>query len=390
MSCSRTVLSSGVRQLKRSPERSVCPEIGNDPNIQRVGLSCSLASVFVAGLAGDAMIFDHYLLNTYLPDADGPARALYGNWCEQAKLADELGYGCLWVTEHHFREFGGMLPNPQVLLAAFAMLTERIRLGTAVVLLPLHNPLRLAEDLAMVDNLSGGRLECGIGRGMATTDFELFGTSLELAQDQLEEGALVLRAAWMNRTFSWEGHRFSFPRPVSVMPPVLQEPHPPIWIPANREPRHFEWVGRQGFNLMTLPWAFPTYDVGRELIGHYRAGLIAGGHEVDRHEVLGMIPAFCDVDGRRAHEAAEKGWRNWRTLAAEENPGRPEPAIYGYDQLVKDHRAIFGDPAECRDHVARISEQLGLTRLALVQHFGGIPQERVLQSMRTFSDKVFR
>src|SRR5579859_643514 len=110
--------------------------------------------------------FDYYLLNTYYPDLDGPAPTLYANWMEQALVAEESGYDTLWLTEHHFRDFGGMLPNPQILLGAVASRTRRIRLGTAVTIMPLHHPLRIAEDMAMLDNISGGRVDVGVGRGM--------------------------------------------------------------------------------------------------------------------------------------------------------------------------------------------------------------------------------
>jgi alkanesulfonate monooxygenase SsuD/methylene tetrahydromethanopterin reductase-like flavin-dependent oxidoreductase (luciferase family) len=334
------------------------------------------------------MKFDHYLLNTYLPAADGPSDVLYQNWREQAIAADQLGYHCVWVTEHHFREFGGMLPNPQVLLGAFAMCTSRVRLGTAVVLLALHNPIRVAEDLAMLDNLSGGRLEAGFGRGMAQTDFGIFKTTAEAAQGQLEEGVGVIREAWTNPRFNWFGEHYRFEPEITVMPRVLQRPHPPIWIPANRDPEHFAWIGRCGFNLLTLPWAFPTYEQGRTLIGIYRQALREGGHDVSAHEVLGMFPAFVDTSAAAAHEDAEMGWANWRALSALETPGRVDPEYYAYHRLVAEHRAIFGDPAQCRDHVATIEAELGLDRIAMVHHFGGIPQERVLNSMRTFAEGV--
>src|SRR5438477_13181403 len=94
---------------------------------------------------------------------------------------------CAWFTEHHFRPFGGMLPNPQVLMGALAQRNQRIRLGTAVTVLPLHNPLRIAEDMAMLDVISGGRLEVGVGRGMPSPYYGLFDADWDTAQDKLEE-----------------------------------------------------------------------------------------------------------------------------------------------------------------------------------------------------------
>src|SRR5581483_10077439 len=112
------------------------------------------------------MLFDYYLLNSYAPEADGPGPALYAKWIEQVVAAEELGFGCAWFTEHHLYAFGGMLPNPSLLMAALAQRTSRIRLGTAVTILPFYNTVRVAEDVAMLDLLSDGRIEVGLGRGM--------------------------------------------------------------------------------------------------------------------------------------------------------------------------------------------------------------------------------
>src|SRR5438309_12056153 len=120
--------------------------------------------------------FDYYILNTYVPESDGPATVLYEKWIEQVTLAEELGFDGAWFTEHHFGRFGGMLPSPQMLMAALAQRTSRIRLGTAVVLLPMHHPLRIAEEMAMLDILSNGRLNVGVGRGMASQPYTVFGT----------------------------------------------------------------------------------------------------------------------------------------------------------------------------------------------------------------------
>jgi alkanesulfonate monooxygenase SsuD/methylene tetrahydromethanopterin reductase-like flavin-dependent oxidoreductase (luciferase family) len=109
--------------------------------------------------------FGYYLLNTYVPDLDGASPELYAHWLEQIDAAENLGFDSLWVTEHHFRLFGGMIPNPQMLLGAAAQRTRRLRLGTSVSLLPMHHPLRIAEDFAVLDLLSDGRVNFGAGRG---------------------------------------------------------------------------------------------------------------------------------------------------------------------------------------------------------------------------------
>src|SRR5215212_8719446 len=115
----------------------------------------------------------HYLV-TYIPQLDGPLAVLYQHLFEQIELLDALGYRDVWVTEHHFHEYGGTIPHPPTFLAAVARGTHQIHLGVAISVLPLHNPLCVAEEYAMLDVISGGRLEFGVGRGSTPVEFEDF------------------------------------------------------------------------------------------------------------------------------------------------------------------------------------------------------------------------
>src|SRR2546426_12761693 len=103
--------------------------------------------------------FGYYILNTYVPELDGESPELYSHWLEQIDAAEDLGFDSLWVTEHHFRYFGGMLPNPPLLLAAAAQRTKSMRLSPAVTILPIHLPIRIAEDFALGELLSNGLLK---------------------------------------------------------------------------------------------------------------------------------------------------------------------------------------------------------------------------------------
>jgi natural product biosynthesis luciferase-like monooxygenase protein len=330
--------------------------------------------------------FDYYLLNTYYPELDGPAPTLYAHWMEQTQVAEEAGYDTLWVTEHHFRNFGGMIPNPQVLMAAFAAQTKRIRIGTAVTILPLHHPVRIAEDMAMLDNISGGRIDVGVGRGMPHLEYEVYGADWPTAQDYVEEEVAILRRAWTERPFTWEGAHYRYPKLMTVLPPPIQKPHPPLWMTANREEEHFRWIGRQGLNLLTLPWILPGYDTSRRLIGAYREALAEAGHDVEGFQVLAMFPTFVAESDAEAR-FAEKYWSNWTTLAFGER-GSEILKTLDYDRVVAESRCIFGSPDTCRQHVRVLREALGITHVATVQHFGGMPQDRVLASMRLFAEEV--
>src|SRR5262249_33228142 len=123
--------------------------------------SLAARSMGTHSATGRTMEFGYYILNTYEPEHDGSASALYGRYLEPAEAAEAAGFDAIWATEHHFRHFGGMTPSPQLLLTAISQRTRRARLGSSVSILPLHHPLRIAEDFAVLDVLSDGRLEFG-------------------------------------------------------------------------------------------------------------------------------------------------------------------------------------------------------------------------------------
>ena len=148
------------------------------------------------------MKFGYYLLNTYVPELDGDSRELYSHWMEQIDAAEDMRFDSLWVTEHHFRLFGGMMPSPQMLLSAASQRTRRIRLGSAVSLVPIHHPIQVAEDFAMLDLLCDGRLNFGAGRGMSTAEYAVFEREWDTAQPRLEEALDVIRMAWTEESVS--------------------------------------------------------------------------------------------------------------------------------------------------------------------------------------------
>jgi natural product biosynthesis luciferase-like monooxygenase protein len=332
------------------------------------------------------MRFDHYILNIYVPERDGPHEALYANWIEQALLAEALGYDTLWATEHHFRNFGGMCPNPQLLLAALATVTRRMRLGTAVTMLPLHNPMRIAEDMAMLDTLSGGRLEVGIGRGMAQTDFDVFGTRPEDTQGQLEEAIGLIRRAWEGMPFEWHGTHYEIASPIKLMPTPVQKPSPPVWCAATSEAENFRWIGRQGFNLMTLPWLGPGNERTRELIAIWRAALAEAGHDPATRELLVM---YCTHVAENPADA-EKVARAWLGTVAALDSRRVVESVGAltYERAAAETRWIIGDAAQCREQVAFIAETFAPTHIALLQHFGSVDYAGALGSMRRFAAEV--
>src|SRR5579883_3203810 len=155
-------------------------------------------------------------------------RQIYDHELQIIRWGDELGFDTAWVAEHHFRTYG-TLPNVLGLLMHLAGITRRIRLGTAVVIMPFHNPLRVAEDGAMVDLLSGGRLNFGFGRGYQSAEFAGFGLSMDDTQAKTDEAIEIVLRAWSGEECSFEGNYYRIPS-LHVVPVPVQRPHPPLFV----------------------------------------------------------------------------------------------------------------------------------------------------------------
>jgi probable F420-dependent oxidoreductase len=157
-----------------------------------------------------------------------PWPQLYRETLDQAAYAEQLGFASVWLSEHHFSD-EGYLPSLAVMLGALAERTSRVRLGTAVLLAPLHHPLRLAEDLAVVDQLSRGRLDVGLAPGYKPDEFAVLGVPKSERGARTDEIIEILRLAWQGKPFSYAGRHYRFDD-VVVAPPPVQQPGPPIWV----------------------------------------------------------------------------------------------------------------------------------------------------------------
>ncbi len=178
-----------------------------------------------------------------------PFADFYADQLEQTRLAEQLGYDEIWLTEHHFAE-DGYSPAILPIASAIAAITRRIRIGTYLVLLPLHNAVRVAEDAATIDIISNGRFDLGVGQGYAPGEFAAYGVNRKTRAGRLEEGIEVIRGAWTKDDFSFEGKHYKV-KNIRLMPRPVQSPHPPLWIGAGA-PKAIERAGRMGVNFMGL------------------------------------------------------------------------------------------------------------------------------------------
>jgi natural product biosynthesis luciferase-like monooxygenase protein len=335
------------------------------------------------------MRFGAHYLPTYVPELDGATPEFYARMFEQMDLLDELGYDDVWVTEHHFDVYGGTIPDPPTFLAAVARTTSRIHLGVAISVLPLRNPLQVAESYAMVDVISNGRLEFGLGRGSTPKEFEGFGIARDDTGIRMRESLEVIRQAWTQGTVNFSGEALSY-EGVGVLPRPVSRPHPPIWVGASRSDDTFRWAGEQGFHLMTLPYMYEP-PVLQHWIGIYREALAKAGHDPSTREILGKFHIYVSKSLSRARDEANQYLENYRQIAESRNTRegsrRPGKAADLEDQVARGN-IIAGDPARCIEIIEQWRELLGLTTISGTFYFGGMPPALAIENIRLFADKV--
>jgi alkanesulfonate monooxygenase SsuD/methylene tetrahydromethanopterin reductase-like flavin-dependent oxidoreductase (luciferase family) len=301
--------------------------------------------------------------------------------------AEALGFHSSFVVEHHFTGFGQVSATLN-LLTWLGARTRRLRLGTAVIVLPWHNPVLLAEQAATLDLLSGGRLDFGIGKGYRYNEFVGFDVTMEEADARFEEALKVLLRAWTSEDrFSHHGQYWRF-NDIVVEPPAAQKPHPPVWMGAGSE-RSIRDVAERGFNLLLGQYGSPD-DVAHS-VAVFKSAVEASGRCYDPMQV-GVTRAFFVADSDAERDAAlERRLQNrMRQLKLATRPdgvvlGGPDRAT-GDPHTVNVNSAMYGNP----DEIARRLEALRQVGVGYVLMNGGGSGggERGRQSMRRFAREV--
>jgi alkanesulfonate monooxygenase SsuD/methylene tetrahydromethanopterin reductase-like flavin-dependent oxidoreductase (luciferase family) len=197
-----------------------------------------------------------------------PFPEVYTNELRAIREAEALGYDTIWLTEHHFAD-DGYSPSVLPIAGAIAAQTERVRIGTFLVLLPLNNAIRLAEDVATLDVISNGRIDLGVGQGYAVHEYAAYGVSRKERYSRFVEGLDVLRGLWTQPSFSYRGKHYQIDD-ARLMPRPVQSPHPPLWIGA-RGAKGITRAGRLGAHLLGLG--------SPEMQAMYDAALVEHGHD---------------------------------------------------------------------------------------------------------------
>jgi natural product biosynthesis luciferase-like monooxygenase protein len=346
------------------------------------------------------MEFAVFALPTYFKDRDGTQQSFMQRTIDFLVLAEELGYDSVWANEHHFHPFGGMIPAPAVMLAALSQRTTRVRLGTSVAVLPLHNPLEIAEQFAMVDLMSGGRLEFGAGRGFVAYDFEVHGVPIDEGQDRMLESLDVIIKAWSGEKFSHAGKHWQYDD-VEVWPQPAQRPTPPIWIAATANPASFENVGRRGHNLLSVAYLRPLEELGK-LTRIYRDARAAAGHDMASTKIATHYQVVLAESRAEAKQLAHDALVRYMQLSiiAQSNAKsfviRPESRALAergegvdIDKLVGEGRVLAGTPDDVIAILERARDELGMTSADCTFTFGGLTPEQAERSLRLMATEVF-
>jgi len=323
---------------------------------------------------------------------------------DQMVLAEELGYDSVWLTEHHYADYG-LSSAPSVLLATLAARTTRIRLGIAVYVLPFHHPLRIAEETATLDILSGGRLTVGLGRGNRPLEFFGHGVPKEESRTRMEEGVDILLQAWTQDSVNFSGRHWKIAN-VPVYPKPLSKPHPPLAF-AVTSAESLNWAARRGFAILSSGLTTPlaTSLAQRET---YRSALEASDHSQGEIETLlarwvltkHVYVAPTDAEAEADAEGPEMWYQDSfiRSIRADGIEGLHESVYRESEEAVRRMSSVnwpdllrgpllIGSPDTVADKVAAL-QAAGVGELACWMNFGGLPIGKVRRSMRLFAEEV--
>jgi alkanesulfonate monooxygenase SsuD/methylene tetrahydromethanopterin reductase-like flavin-dependent oxidoreductase (luciferase family) len=328
-----------------------------------------------------------------------PQDQLFQEILEEIAYGEELGFDSVWLSEHHFAVYG-TLGNPLTLAAAITQRTRRMQLGTAVMVLPFHHPLRLAEEAALVDVLSQGRLLLGVGRGFQPPEFHGFGTPQQASREVFLESFEIVRRALSGETFVYDGKFWHIREPTEIFPKPIQKPHPPFYLAAI-SPSTYDMAAHLGLPLLRAP-QFSNLDTVARAFTAYKDEMRAYGYDPDTlDQPLAVRVYVAPTDAEAKAEAKHALWF-YHLLATllPGAPGRPKPA--GYEHYPQDPTVLatltledvwergtcLGAPERVLRLMQRYRERSGTTHWMIQMRLGGLEHDKVLRSMELFAREV--
>ena len=307
---------------------------------------------------------------------------------------DEAGFYAFHVAEHHATPLN-MVPVPGVYLGAVARLTQRMRMGVLCYLLPLYSPLRLIEEVAILDTLSHGRLEIGVGRGVSPFELNYHGVDPATSREVFLEALEVLEKGMSNERLDHQGKRFTY-KNVPIEVHCLQQPHPPIWYPSSA-PEGAGFAGERGYNFMTLG----SVELAKKNIDAFKAAYARRGKPqvasaafpggvaigVNRHVVIADTDAEALKIIQPAHAMYHASLTKlWRDNVATTQVARA--AVADVNQAIREGSVIAGSPETVRAAIQRQVDELGINYMTCGMFFGNLSYEHAMRSQDLLAKEV--
>ena len=329
-------------------------------------------------------------------------------------LMEDLGFDGIGFNEHHTSPYG-LMTSPNIMAAAASQRLRRMKILIYGNLLPIHEPLRLAEELAMLDCLTGGRLISGVARGIPR-EYHAYHVNLADSRARFEEAWEIIKLAWTEDVFSYRGRFWTY-EDVAIWPRPVQQPHPPVWVPVTTSQETMEWAAKE--NAPITPGAVGTLAARQDMVRFYASCLAAHGRTITPDHIV--TPASVYIADSREQAVKEAGpyvlyffhtlfsHGNQYNVSAQRQSGyvreeglgwlRPENresflrALQSFrrmteDDLARSDRLCWGSPAQVTDALIKLAEALGSNTLLLQFNQGAMPHEMFVEQIRRFSDGV--
>ena len=344
------------------------------------------------------MKFALFLLGSWTEQETSAQSRIFGEMLEQAEYAEEVGFDSIWIAEHHSSRYG-ICPSLMPLLSHIAARTRKIRIGAGVSVLPFHNPIFLAEESAMLDVLSNGRLDFGVGRGSADYEYGNFNIDFDNRDARTQEALDVITGLWTQSDFSFQGEFYQV-KDLTIAPWPVQQPHPPVYLAVSRTPASVDVAVSRGLPILT---SFSTPEADNlGLFSLYAERCAAAGKDPHLEEMPYFRFVYLEEDEKAAREYPRQsltwvrdlgGYRRTLTHGDEINVDLEhwrrtrtvEPASY---ESELETTAYFGTPEQCVQRITKLRDEHGIGYFGASMSFGSMEHSKVLRSMELFAKEV--
>ena len=336
--------------------------------------------------------------STTTPRENSTHAEMFRRQLAEVQLAERIGIDQIWFFEHHLQPTAPV-PSPNLLIAAAAQRTRHIRFSSMVNILPFRHPLLVAEEAAMLDNLTAGRLDMGLGRGLRPPEFEAFGVDQQQSREMFLESFEIIRRVWADENFVHHGKYWTVRKEAPLSPPLVQHPHPPFLVSAQSE-ETLRWAAGHDIPFAQIDSLAEQAQRDQAL---YREVQTADGHAPVPRLYLMREIYIGDSDARARAEARPwmlQHWELWNRYTQFTRGGklpdsydfwrRQAPMLHAmsFEEILAHDMVLLGGPETVAKAILRLASQLDLMGLAMIFKLGAMPYDLVERSMTAFGEAV--